>query len=399
MTDLAPVDAHNEGPNSLTQAATASELPQPVDKLAMELKSLRQQALTTQAAIQQLQLEQPDRPYANVLSELPIGLTLETALLGIGVLILSGIFWWTGTRRSRAISMKVGQEFVDSYCPPQTDHDLSPLADQEQRRLSMAALPEPLPILPTDTQFSILPPQDETNSGLDVDLDDLSSTMEPAAQPILSFPFSPVATHGRAPEFDPEAAAGEVQRVLKSLAKKRVARSRRPQKTHDPIPTQQGNGEMILPPVNAAENRQLVADQDGPDQTFARQQGEQTPSIEAADGLVEPARENDQSGFAVVTSAESLMDFNLEPIADLQNLAPSPPTTEQTQDVYLDLDLDLDHDVQLSLAQEFEALGLTLGARQLATEALASSNISLSSQAQALLHQIQAQEIIQPGIV
>ncbi|MDO8754490.1 MAG: hypothetical protein Q7J80_11390, partial [Anaerolineales bacterium] len=86
------------------------------------------------------------------------------------------------------------------------------------------------------------------------------------------------------------------------------------------------------------------------------------------------------------------------PMANLPDLVPAGSSSEHAQDIELELETEPDHDVQLSLAQEFEALGLRLGARELAIEALGSTDVSLSSQAHALLRQIDEHETAHPVI-
>lgn len=369
---------------SALQPASTVELIPPHSQMALELKALRQQALSTQAGIQQLQLEQQNQPFSNVLSGLPIGLTPGTTLLGVAILILGGMLTWSGAHRFRARPMGNKQEFVDSDSPPVEPQDSATLQTHESARVVAAALPEAAPALPSEFEFPPDMAWFEAVADLDVNLEDLLPINAPVIQPEVSAPDKPVAKINHAPEFDREAAADEVERVLKSLASKRAARSRRPQKTDSVISPEQGHAKMFLPPLDPATDRRRPADQDTTDQEAA-------PSPDQL-RLTPP----DEEVMQPESPADAVwLDFDLQdqPDADLQAVLPDVPTVTPVQDP----DDEPDHEVQLSLAQEFEALGLTLGARELATEVLDSPDTALSSYAQALLRQIEDQELADTG--
>ncbi len=340
---------------SALQPAVTIELIPPQDQIALELKALRQQALSTQAGIQQLQLEQQNQPLANALSGLTIGLTPGTSLLGIVILILGGMLTWSGAQRLRTRFMGSQPEFIDSYSPADDPQDSATLAMRESARVVAAALQEAPSTLPTESEF----PPDSTGRelacDLDVNLENLLPIKAPDVQALISAPKKPVVNTNHPPEFDREAAADEVERVLKSLASKRAARSRRPQRSDSAIAPEQNHAMMILPPFDPATGRHRAANQDLTGQ--------------------EAAPSPDQSA------------------PDFQTLLPLVPTATPGQDA----DDEPNHEVQLSLAHEFEALGLTHGARELATEVLDSPNTTLSSYAQALLRQIEDQELADPG--
>lgn len=369
MTDPIPVNPGTDelisaaspfGPSpsveiSALQPAGTIELIPPQDQIALELKALRQQALSTHAGIQQLQLEQQNQPLANALSGLPIGLTPGTGLLGIVILILVGMLTWSGAQRLRTRSMGSQPEFVDSYSPEDDPQDSATLAMRESARVVAAALQEAPSTLPPESEFPPDATGRELACDLDVNLENLLPIKAPDVQALISAPKKPVVNTNHPPEFDRDAAADEVERVLKSLASKRAARSRRPQRSDSAIAPEQNHAMMILPPYDPATDRHRAANQD-----LAGQQSAPSP---------------DQSA------------------PDFQTLLPLVPTATPSQDT----DDELDHEVQLSLAQEFEALGLTHGARELATEVLDSPDTALSSYAQALLRQIEDQELADPG--
>lgn len=398
MTDPTPVNPRIDEPisaaasfgpdlpiqlSALQPASTVELIPAP-DQTALELKALLQQALSTQAGIQQLQLEQKNQPFANALSGLPVGLTPGAALLGIGILILGGILTWSGAHRLRARSMGSKQAFVDNGSAPDEPQDSATLETHESARVVAAALPEAAPALPSASEFPADASQFQAVFDLDVNLEDLLPINAPVIHAVVSSSDKPDTKINHAPEFDREAAADEVERVLKSLASNRAARSRRPQKTDTAIAPEQDNAMMNLPAFDPATDRRRATDQDRTNQAAALSPDQQPPAPKD-EKVVQPESPAD----AV------LLDFDIQdqPVADLQAVLPGLTTTTPCQDT----DDGPDHGVRLSLAQEFEALGLTLGARELATEVLDSPDTALSSYAHALLCQIEDQELADPG--
>ncbi|MBA3056490.1 MAG: hypothetical protein KJ614_18885 [Gammaproteobacteria bacterium] len=369
--------------SALQTGNTIELIPHP-DQMALELKAMRQQALITQSGIEQLQLEQQGQPFTSAIFGMPASLTPGTALLGIGILILGGLLTWSGSHRLRARPMGRQQEFVDSYSPPDLPLDSETLEVLQSARVRAAALPETAPELPT---ASTEPPASASGaavSDLDVNLEDLLPIKAPLMQAVVSANEKPVAKIQHVPEFDPEAAADEVERVLKSLASKRAARSRRPQKTDLTTSNEQDHRPVELLPLHTPTGRPAQGNRGGENQDAARSPDQQNPA---------PRHESVLP--TLPPAAAVLLDFDIQdqPVADLQAVLP----TATTATPKLDTDDELDHAVQLSLAQEFEALGLTFGARELATEVLDSPDSALSSYAQALLRQIEDQELADPG--
>ena len=398
MTDPIPVNPRIDEPilaapslgpslpiqSSSLQSASKVELIPPPDQMALELKALRQQALSTQAGIQQLQLEQQNQPFSDVLSGLPLGLTPGTAWLGAAILILGAMLAWSGTDRLQARSMRNRQAFVDSDAPPGESQDLATLEAIVSARVTAAALHEAPSTLPPESEFPPDSTRREVAFDLDVNLENLLPIKAPLLQPSDSSSDKPVAKIAHAPEFDREAAADEVERVLKSLAKKRAARSRRPQKTDSTISPLPDNAMVNRLPFELSTDRRAQWDQSGANQNAALSPEQQPPEPTAEEVLqLEPPPD------AVLLDLES----QAEPMADLLAALPVLPTATPAQDS----DEELDHEVQLALAQEFEALGLTLGARELATEVLGSPDSALSSDAHALLRQIEDQELANPA--
>ena len=370
---------------SAPQPASTVKLIPPPDQMALELKAVRQQALSTQAGIKQLQLEQPNQPFANLLSCLPFSLTPGTAWLGIGILILGGILTRSGLHRLQARSIGSKPAFVDSCSPPDDRQDSATMTTRESARVVAAALPEAAPALPSESQWPPDVPRCAAACDLDVNLEDLLLIQAPVIQSAVGSPDTPVAKINHVPGFDREAAADEVERVLKSLASKRAARSRRPQNNDSAVSPEQDAAMMLLPPFGPATDQQRAADQGRtkPEATPPADQHRLTPQ-DVTSVQLEPPPD------------AAWLDFDMldQPVADLRAVLPVVLTTTTVQNA----DDEPDHQVQLSLAQEFEALGLTLGARELATEVLDSPNSALNSYAQALLRQIEDQDLADPGM-
>lgn len=410
IKDMTPVNAHNQDPMVLaaapppdfpvqmtaTQVQDVSGALWPLDQLSTEVKALRQQALSTQASIAQMQMEPPGRPGSNLLSELPIVSSPGGAILGIGVIILLGVLWWAGMRRPRESSFEigVGPDFVDSYSPTDSFQIPSELGDQDRMRMTAAALPVLAPPLPQKSPASLDWDLSESHSVLD-EVQPASPINDPVLEPARSYISAPGLPQEPTLEFDPAAAADEVKRVLKSLASKRIARSKRPPDAGPSVSAQQNNMVVNLRPVNAAPDWLRVADQANNDQASWHGLDERTPSIQVENSRQTEPQEDERSDLANA-NAKLMLNLDGEPIANLPDLVPNGSSSAQSQDI--ELELEPDHDVQLSLAQEFEALGLRLGARELATEALNSTDVALSSQAQALLRQIDEHETAHPVI-
>lgn len=368
---------------AVLQPVSTIELPPPHNQIALELKALRQQALNTQAGIEQLQLEQQNQPLANVLSGLPVSLAPGAAFLGVGMLILGGLLTWSAMHRLRSSSRRGNQELIDSYRPPDDSQDSSTWKTRESAQVVVAAPPEAVPTLPPESEFppdAILP---EAACDLDVNLEDFLPIKAPEIQAVGSSPEKPFAKTSHAPEFDPQAAAGEVERVLKSLTSKRAARSRPPQKTDSAILARHDLAMMILQPFDQTADRRRAADQDPTDHEAALSPVQQSPAPEGAK-IVQQKPPVD--AFLPNFGAQ---DQPVQQVADLQAVLPVEPTAALCQAN----DDEPDHEVQLSLAREFEALGLTHGARELAAEVLTSPDTTLSSYALALLRQIEDQEL------
>lgn len=372
---------------SAVQPAGTAELISPRDQIALELKALRQQALITRAGIEQLQLEQQNQSPANLLSALPGGLAPGTALLGIGMLILGGGLAWSKAQRLRSRSWQRRQEFVDSYSPPNDSQESTTWKIRESARVSAAALPEAVPTLPPESEFSPDAARLEVACDLDVNLEDLLPIKASEIQAEVRPSEKTVAKIGQALEFDREAAADEVERVLKSLASKRAARFRRPQKTAPGLLPEQDHAMVILPPFDPANDGRGAANEDRSDQEAALAPDQPSPAPKDEE-MVQP-----QPRTEVFLRDYGVHDQQVQPVTDLQPVFPVEPTVAPGQDT----DDQPDHEVQLSLAREFEALGLTHGARELATEVLTSPDNVLSSSAQVLLRQIEDQELADTG--
>lgn len=384
--EAAPVKPLHDGPVLLSSPSLAQQQPQvatvqtqntsgdvnPLDRLELEVKALRQQALSTQASLKQLQTKEPDRPHSSALSDLHLLLGVDGAMFSVGILILASMFWWYGFRRPQENSA-ADTGFVDSrVVPGDTRQDQAPASFEALMPALDPAVSEPASV------------QQGRNS-----------------------PSSPFAAHAPSLEFDPEAAAGEVERVRKSLADKRDARAR--QRAHDAslrFSLPQGNGEEVLQddgPINAPQG-EMVQAYPSESQPLEFELGDSdahaSPTqVELSPDVVDPDRRmpaddtedllsNPFDPAVATTSNESLLDFQSASSTDARDMPQALPPAAQAQTV----DADLDRAVQLSLAHEFEALGFLQEARELATEALDSADVSIKAQAQSLLRQIDDKE-------
>lgn len=279
------------------------------------------------------------------------------------------------------------------------------------------------------------------------------SEPEPAQDllnPVPSADASPFAPPSPSLEFDPEVAASEVERVRKSLADKRDARAR--QRMYDewprdslqpalasempeqeeapagdavpvdgpadgPVFTALVEQEEVLP--GAAVDLALDLDLDLDLGTDSQGAPESEPdlmvqamkdlgqhSAEPAD--VPPPSDAPVQELALESASdthedwhndESMVEFEFTPLAETPDTVPNPDLVEPIQAMEADVDVDApvgpDPAVQLELAQEFLALGLLQGARELALEVLEGSDADLQSQAQALIDQLDTVETAQ----
>lgn len=314
------------------------------------MKALHQQALATQKSIAQLQAHEAASSYGLVWSDLPAVPKVDGSLLGVagvaGALMLAvPILWWSLWRRPQARTQgnqqatqasitpnsELGQFFTPEEAPAQVEPSTRP-----------PAMPQNLPEWSPSRAWS-----------------------EPVQGDVQTSPFAPPDT---AMGFDPEVAAGEVVRVRKSLADKRDARAQllereKEQYAFSPLPAV--DAYRFSPPEPQAElTAELDLDldldldlHDSPDaapealEVEPLHHGIQDPGQHALDG--------------------SMPEPEPEP-------TPEPGPAPESA-------MEHDYAVTLELAQESETLDLWPEARELANEALESSDMTTTSGAHALL--------------
>ncbi len=342
-----------------------------------DVKALQQQALSTQAALRQLQARESVDPMTAFKADLPSMPTINTSILGVASLLLIGltVVWWYLWRRPAT-------RFVDAA---------------RTARPELEAVSDFVPHFKSQHQLqpAIAP----------VAADSLRS--EPSTQSdILAEPHEWGTKDADDTGFDSEAAAGEVIRVRKSLAQKREARQRLrakesiatppPQAEMDPwrLPGEAAFGDSV-PPVDLGIQFTL------PD-----------ASIDAADGapidMLEPLEADNAQ------SADHL-DFNfdefespvsLELVSDVAIESPAEPPVERQLAVDLDVAaqpepaMEAEHHepeassfaITMALAQESATLELWDVARDMAREVMESNDPELMREAQALLDQLNVLE-------
>lgn len=310
---------------------------------------------------------------------------------------------------------------------------------------------------PEEVDFAQSAPMAESESVLNLFWADAPPSppepVEDMLEPMRSADPSPFAPPAPSLEFDPEVAASEVERVRKSLADKRDARARQRMNddwTRDSMHLSLASADMSEQGAEPARAELLEAQEAVPlgaevdlaldldldlDLDFgADSEVEPEPvsdliaqamkdlgnhSLEPpeevlphsdapvpeltmdspADGS-EPAQEDPRNDAPMV-------EFEFVPQAETQDTVPNLAQVEPVQAVDVDVDMVVDVDadveahvgpdpaVQLELAQEFLALDLLQGARELALEVLQGGDANLQSQAQALIDQLNTLETAQ----
>lgn len=327
-----------------------------VDNLASELKALRLQAQSTEVELAKLQLQAPARSPIEALRGMDAGTVVGSAGLALGLLML---FWWLRRRRAVRPVGAGGAATVESSFLPETPAAAQPAGPMPTRGAQpqpglpaalshapgVAAVAAPSVSRPLVHDSAFRP------SSLDVTFvehETLDSSMMPVSVPRRDSPFA-------APEvglaFDPEAAAGEVERVRKSLAAKRSERFRL-----------------------SASGSESAWRHDG--------HADATDSLLQSDLLFAGS-----SGVPTeVAGVDVLLDF------PDQMAEPSPmdaavgATAVQDQQAF---DPDRELDVSVSLIQELRGLGLWSEARELANEVVNSAHAPLDADIANSLHQVQ----------
>ena len=337
-----------------------------MDRLASELKALRLQAQSTEAELAKLHQPAPRGSPIDVLRGSDA--TLAAAGVGLALAVLA-LFWWRRRPRAgRTAEVRRGKAPESSFLPESAaaasrSSVLAGAAAQRTRTSPPQVQPQPphpapaapaavSPITPLVAPLAApleAPPHVQVQvqdsafrpSSLDVTFvehDTMEAPVQPAAPPHEDNYF---AAPPASLEFDPEAAANEVERVRKSLAAKRSERSR----------------------LSSPGGENVWSDDD--------------PSSDP-DALLRSEVMFASTAPAEPPGVDVLIDFPDDAQPD-PTVAPAHPPVE----------LDHEVDVGVSLIQELRGLGLWSEARELAKELINSAHAPLDADIASTLHQVQ----------
>ncbi|MBI2754949.1 MAG: hypothetical protein HYX46_15755 [Betaproteobacteria bacterium] len=306
------------------------------DRLESDIKAVQQQALATQKAIQQVQAREPGGLLDSKPFELPSLPAVDGTVVGVAALLgltVALLWWYLWHRPQTRLNATLGA--------PTTSLPAQPV--QRQPAGTAAA------------QFSAAPVQHREPTAPD------STHSE--------YPDSLFARHDPNLGFDSEAAANEVMRVRKFLAKKREARAlqRESEEADDPVPSVRAWLDRDTPhPLDG------VLVNSGPIPLAPAEPVEPTRPIVIAAPEPEPAPPTVE-----LPHDEPDLELDIEPdiALDLALDDPEPPKGH-------------DYAITLALAQESELLDLWPEARELAGEVLESTHAELRAEAQALLERL-----------
>jgi hypothetical protein len=327
-----------------------------MDRLASELKALRMQAQSTEAGLTRLHQQAPVRTPTDGLrgSELAVA----AGLVGLALGMLALRWWWRRPRAGRSAGAGAAAPAESSFLPETAADRPSPLVlDGASARRGNATAPE-LDRAALDAAIATAQAAGPRvldsafrPSSLDVTFvehDALDAALQPAAP---SRPDNFFAARDACLEFDPEAAANEVERVRKSLAAKRFERSR-----------------LTAP---GAEN--VWNDDDPSDGADALLHSD------ALFATAQPPREVD----VLIDFPDDALAAPAHPTPVDAVVEPCHETVQQTPPA------DQEVDVGVSLIQELRGLGLWSEARELAKELINSAHAPLDADIASTLHQVQ----------
>jgi len=373
---------------------------QSLDQLETQIKALRQQATSTQHAIQQLTEQDVGSVHNGLMPDDPWMVGAAGFVLVLGALLIGLLLGWL-TRRRRVLDVPVpaqsgfaeGQMYLWDAEPipmapvggTRSDLPVDPIPDH-------VSAPAPLVFNHVDFEQSALLLESDSVFGLFQD-------EAPAPSSVTATPASSlqVEVDDRPPAeangFDHAAAANEVERVRKSLAQKRDARAR--QRAHD-ISV---HSTLPLTDQSSSESLDAVSDQIAHVEMYGDESKESSGEVDVlldltddpvadleAPGIVEP----DELTLELYR-AESELPVAEEPILAQESplmLLPFDPTVELEPPPS-------DAAVRLALALEFEAVGLLDGAREIVQEVLESSEVELWLKAETLMARLDVRETAQ----
>ena len=180
----------------LTVAASA-----PFDRMEADIKALQQQALATQASIQQLNARPSVDPWTAIQSKVPAIPVVDSTSIGVSLALAAALaaIWWYLWQRPQTLHIQEASESREVADP----HDAVGVLHEPQSGMPLASTyAAPLATSKASAMVSENPQALQT----------------PTPASLFSRSEMPMG-------FDSEAAAGEVTRVRKSLAEKREARA------------------------------------------------------------------------------------------------------------------------------------------------------------------------------
>jgi hypothetical protein len=311
------------------------------DRLESDIKAVQQQALATQKAIQQVQARESSGPLDATQFELPSLPAVDGTVIGVAAVLgltMALLWWYLWHRPQTRLNATLGA--------PATSLPAQPV--QPVQRQPAGSMPP---------QFSATPAQHREQAAPD------STHSE--------YPDSLFARHDPNLGFDSEAAANEVMRVRKFLAKKREARAlqRESEEADDPVPSVRAWLDRDTPhPLDG------VLVNSGPIPLTPPEPMEPTRPIVVAAPEPEP-----EPAPSTAYLPHDVPDLALDIAPDLPlDLALDEPEHPKGHD----------YAITLALAQESELLDLWPEARELAGEVLESSHAELRAEAQALLERL-----------
>lgn len=325
-------------------------------RIATDLKTVQQQALATQRALDQLQAQQAAPAHSSVW---PVGMALQVGGWSLAVaLVLGAAFLAWRTRRRPVLAAK----------PAASDSMTSDFADDP---ISMLELQQTV----QEEEISQWAPQPETAEDLVSDWGSI-----PLVRP------DPTTT------FDLEAATSEVTRVRKTLAQRR----------HERALQRERDARLLREAAARAEEAALALQLQEvphtgfwvPDLDLSRDLDAQRPvaPVATTPTAPTPAPESLTEPFpAFVPALQAVPPQTPEetppmstqaPVAELAQ-APTPALLVEPDNTPVDV-----YAVKLALAHESEAVALWDEASALAEEALASPDAALRAEAQATLQRL-----------
>ena len=343
-----------------------------MDRMQSEVRALQQQAQATQQSLKQLQARESTTPYGAIVSDLPrVFSGVDSTMLGMGcALALATVaVWWYVWHRPHTRSINASAASARKEAQVSTRVPLSDYGGSLHG--------------PSSTQLPVLAPHDDVLAWED------PGTEQSHTTPPKESGHSPFAQRESNIEFDPEAAAGEVTRVRKSLAEKREARAQlqdRDDSAHAELDLDLDLSLWPEPQPLTPSREPITPVDEQVSFSLVEEEGDRNLQL-AQEPLREPA-----------LKPVSEPEFALEPAPapapiPMPDMEPAPGLVPEPQDSG---SKGYDFTITLALAQESAGLELWNEARDLASEVLESDDPNLVSEALSLLERLNQMELEAP---